>query len=757
MKCKILAVSAICVLTICAPLSTGAPAQPPTPNTNRTQSQGLLRAYGKMPLSFEVNDGQTNPQVKFLSRGAGYELFLTSTEAVLAMGKTGGQSHDAQGQSKSPQASGFSVLRLKLLGSNVQAKVSGTDELPGKTNYFIGSDPNHWRTDIRQYGKVRYHDVYPGIDLVYYGNQGQLEHDFVVAPGADVKRIHLSMSGAERVSVDPHDDLVLGMSNGEVKLKKPIAYQEIAGVRHEISSRYELDGGQVGFEVGSYDRSRALVIDPIVSYLSYLGGSNDDAQVSTSIAVDSTGNAYIATGTLSIDFPVTAGALQTTYGGAPLVCSQNQTTVCGDATITKVSPDGSTLIYATYLGGSSGDYPFGLAVDVHGAVYVAGYTESTDFPVTAGAYQTAFAGRSLTCPPPYFACGDGFVTKINPAGTKLVYSTYIGGTGDDYIENLAIDPSGNAYVTGSTDSADYPTTAAAFQTTLPCTIAACANGFVSKLNASGTALVYSTFLSGTAGSSGFGIAVNSFSEAVLAGSTTSTDFPVTASAFQPQLAPGLCGTPPSIQCPDTFVTKLNAAGNGLLYSTYLGGAGWDTPYGLTLDFQGRAYIAGFTASSDFPTTPGAYHRKFGGGTCNAYYGVACSDAILVKIDTTKSGAASLVYSTFFGGDLEDQATSVAVNAAGDAFLTGWTFSSPHGIAGDAFLAEFDPTGAKLVFFQLVGGSGYDTSDSVAVDHAGYAYIAGRTQSTDLPTTKGVFQPKFGGGPGDCFVAKFKGF
>ncbi len=756
----------LAVLSVCALLSTMAVSQ--TSKLTSTQStapggksatHGLLQAYGRLPLSFEFNEGQTNPQVKFLSRGAGYELFLTSTEAVVVMGKSAEAKHGGTPveKSKKPLPSQLAVLRMQLAGSNALASVRGADELPGTTNYFIGKDASQWHTNVRHYGKVRYHDVYPGVDLVYYGNQGQMEHDFVLAPGADAKLIRFSLSGAEKISVDAQGNLVLGMSNGEMKLKKPVTYQEIAGVRHEVVGRYALDGGQVRFEIGKYDRSRTLVIDPKLGYLSYLGGSNDDAQDSISVVVDSAGYAYIATGTLSTDFPVTTGAFQTTYGGAPSVCSQNATNICGDVVVTKVSPNGSKLIYSTYLGGTSGEYAFGLAVDAHGAAYIGGYTESTDFPVTTGAYQTTFGGRTPTCPPAYFPCGDGFVTKLSPSGTRLVYSTYIGGSGDDYIENLAIDPAGNVYATGSTDSLDYPTTPGAFQTTMPCIFALCGAAFVTKLNASGTALGYSTYLSGTSGSGGGSIGVDRFGNSYVAGSTGSADFPTTSGAFQTQLTPGLCGTPPSFQCPDLFLTKLNSGGNAVLYSTYMGGKGWEAAYGLALDSQNRVYVTGFTASPDFPTTAGAYHTKFGGGTCNAWYGVACSDGYVAKFDTTKSGSASLVYSTLYGGAKEDQATSVAVNAAGNAFITGWTFSNAKAIGGDAFLAEFDSTGSKLLFSQLVGGSGFDSGDAVALDQTGHAYIAGRTQSSDLPTTQGVFQPKFGGGPGDCFVAKFKGF
>lgn len=755
--------SKISIGLLAALLSTVALAQIVTPNSTqsatvrKSRPHEPLQAYGKLPLSFELNQGQANPQVRFLSRGAGYELFLTGSEAVVVMGKLTTAKNRAEEKSQKPLAAQLSVLRMQLAGSNALAAVRGADELPGRTNYFIGRDPSQWHTNIRQYSKVRYHDVYPGVDLVYYGNQGQLEHDFVVAPGADVSQIRFSLSGAQTMSVNADDDLMLAMSNGELKLKKPIAYQEIAGVHQPVASRYTLDDGEVRLDVGDYDRSRALVIDPVLSYVSYLGGSNDDAQDSISVAVDPGGNAYIATGTLSADFPVTAGAFQTTYGGAPPVCSQAANTICGDVVITKVSPNGSQLIYSTYLGGSSGEYPFGLAVDAHGAAYVAGYTESTDFPVTAGAFQTTFAGRTPVCPGVYFPCGDGFVTKLSSSGASLVYSTYIGGTGDDYIENIAIDQSGNVYATGTTDSLDYPITAGALQTTLPCNYNLCGSAFVTKLNASGTALAYSTYLGGTSGSDGYGIGVDRSGNVYTVGNTPSTNFPITASAFQKYVTQGLCGNPPAYQCGDLYITKLNSTGDAVLYSTFMGGKGYDNPYGLALDSQARVYITGFTASPDFPTTPKAYQRKFAGAVCHQWYGLFCANGFLAKIDTTKSGPASLVYSTFYGGALEVQATAVAVNAAGKAFITGWTFADPLSVNGDAFLAEFDATGSKLLFSGLVGGSGFDRGDGVAVDGGGNAYIAGRTQSTDLPTTPGVFQPKFGGGPGDCFIAKFKGF
>jgi hypothetical protein len=733
-----------------APQADAQPLFAPSP----AQRRELVQAYGNLPLSFEPNQGQTDPAVDFIARSAGYELFLTHTEAVMLIGSP---AFAGRGPGSPARRSEASVIRFKLAGSNPNPGVSASGKLEGSSNYFIGKDPARWRTNIPSFSRVGYQGIYPGVDLVYYGNQGRLEHDFVVAAGADPRQVRMTVEGATMVRPDGTNGVTLALANSQLHLLKPFAYQQVAGIRHEVSARYRVDGTHLAFEVGPYDHNQPLVIDPVVSYLSYLGGSNDDAQSSISISLDSAGNVYVATGTLSTDFPVTAGVVQPTYGGSPSVCSQNATNICGDTAITKINRAGSAILYSTYLGGSSGEYPFGLAVDSAGNAYVSGYTESTDFPVTKGAYQTTFAGRSATCPPPYFPCGDGFITKINPSGSQLVYSTYLGGSGDDYIENMAIDKAGNAFVTGTTDSSDFPVTAGAFQTTIPCTFSACGVAFVTKLNPSGSALQYSTYLGGSAGSSGTGIAVDGSGNTYVGGNTSSPDFPVTSGAYQKALTVGLCGTPPSYQCPDIFFSKLNFSGSKLLYSSYLGGKGWDTIYGLTLDNSNNVYMAGFTASSDFPTTAGAYKTTFGGGTCNAWYSVSCSDAIVVKFNASKAGPASLVYSTYYGGNREDQAASVAVNASGNAFVTGWTFSNPNAIGGDAFVIEFDSTGAHLLATQLVGGSGFDRGDAIAVDSANNAYIAGSTESTDLPTTPGVFQPQFGGGPEDCFVAKVKGF
>ena len=428
----------------------------PTPDLPLAQAPAtgrVMETYGKMPLSFEANQGQTDPRVKFLSRGSGYTLFLTPTEAVLALQKPGRPEGTRPGLpakpgSKSPDgkqprlgvadaavrpSSPAMVLRMKLVGGNRAAKIGGADELPGRSNYFIGKDPAKWRTNVSNYGKVQYRNVYPGVDLVYYGNQRQLEHDFVVAPGSDPKVIKLAFEGAKNISLNSTGDLVMGAREGEIQLKHPRVYQEVDGKRQEVAARYMLTGkGRVGFAVAQYDHRQPLVIDPVLSYSTYLGGSSED--VGLGIAVDSSGNAYVTGYTASTDFP-TVNSLLATFGGG-----------YHDAFVAKLNAAGSTLSYSTYLGGSSDDYGIGIAVDSSGNAYVTGLTSSTAFP-TVNSLQATFGGGSY----------DGFVAKLNAAGSTLSYSTYLGGSSDEYGYGIAVDSSGNAYVTGLTGSTDFPT------------------------------------------------------------------------------------------------------------------------------------------------------------------------------------------------------------------------------------------------------------------------------------------------------------
>jgi hypothetical protein len=584
----------------------------------------IAAAYGKLPLSFETNEGQTDRRVKFLSRGAGYGLFLTSTEAVLSLKAGNGRPADkdsvlALSQAKKRERQHFTVLRVRLEHANSNAKVSGTDELAGKSNYFIGNDAAKWRRNIPTFGRVKYQQVYSGVDLVYYGNQRALEYDFVLAPGADPRQIELRFDGAKRLRLDADGNLIVSIAGGEVIEHKPVIYQDIGGMRRWVAGGYELTKGQrIGFKLTDYDAHRSLTIDPSLAYSTYLGGSSSDSGIG--IAVDSLGNAYVTGGTYSDNFPTTAGAFQTIYSGDL------------DAYVSKLNSSGTALVYSTYLGGNNPDEGEAMAVDQSGNAYITGSTSASNFPTTSGAFQTTLHGSQ-----------NLFVSKLNRSGSALLYSTYLGGSSFDSGVGIAMSSSGDAYVTGYTLSSDFPTTSGAFQTTLH----GSQNAFVSKLNRSGSALVYSTYLGGSGIDYESGITVDAWGNAYVTGYTNSPDFPTTAGALQTTY--GGNG--------DAFVSKLNRSGSALVYSTYLGGSGGAGGYAIAVDWSGNAYVTGNTCCGDFPTTAGAFQITSGGG----------NDAFVSKLN--RSGSA-LAYSTYLGGSGFDSGIGIAVDWSGNAYVTG---------------------------------------------------------------------------------------
>jgi hypothetical protein len=747
----------------------------------------LVAGYGKLPLSFEANQGQTDARVRFLARG-GYTIFLTDNEAVLTLKKSSvasGQlsvpptfrsardrvaptfrsadaglksgataSVDKPTTDNGPQTKG-SVLGMKLVGANAKAIVTGAGELPGKSNYFIGNDPKKWRTNVPTYAKVMYQDVYPGVDLAYYGNLGgQLEYDFVIAPGADPNRIKLSFAGADGMRVDAASgDLVLKVGADEVRFQKPAVYQPAVaamssspspsvaptsgpGARHSsLVTRHcsfvLSSDNEVGFRVAGYDPERALVIDPVLSYSTFLGGSSTDS--GQGIAVDSSGNAYVTGYTQSSDFP-TVNPIQAAYAGPPPTAD----TICCNVFVAKLNPAGSALVYSTYLGGSGGDQGFGIAVDSAGNAYVTGRTYSTDFP-TVNPLQATNKAAPVS---------NAFVAKLNPAGSALVYSTYLGGSGingtsGDAGYGIAADSSGNAYVTGETYSTDFPT-ANALQATHKGPGSSTA--FVATLNSTGSALVYSTYLGGSGGEQGFGIAVDSAGNAYVTGVTGSTDFP-TVNPLQAtnNASEGTC-----------FVARLNAAGSALVYSTYLGGSESDSGTGIAVDSSGNAYVTGRTDSGNFPTANPIQATCKGGG---------CSgddDAFVAELNAAGS---ALVYSTFLGGSGIDEGYGIAVDSSGNAYVTGWTTSRDFPTAnpiqpvnlsgkydyGTAFVAKLNSNGSALVYSTYLGGSGGDWGYGIAADSSGAAYVTGYTGSTDFPTVNPL-QATLAGGY-DAFVAK----
>jgi hypothetical protein len=674
------------------------------------KAQGrLLESYGKLPLSFEVNQGQTDSQVKFVSRGAGYTLFLTGDEAVFSLRKGKG-TVGALLASRQLQPTANAVLRMKLVKANRAARVIGTDELPGKSNYFIGNDPKKWRSNVPIFAKVRYENIYPGIDLVYYGNQRQLEYDFVVTPGADPRRIEFDVRGAEHVRQVEDGDLVLQMSEGEIRWRKPVVYQEREGTRQEIAAHYVINHkGRVQFEVADYDLRSPLFIDPLI-YSTYLGGQLAD--IGFAIAVDSSGNIYVMGYTYSTNFP-TKNALQMANAGG------------ADVFIAQLNPTGSALVYSTYLGGSADEIGFGIALDSSGNAYVTGRTQSFDFPTTPGAFQTQCGSCGRT--------SNAFATELNHNGSALIYSTYLGGSVDDIGQSIAVDGSGNAYVTGQTASTDFPT-----KNPLQSANAGGYDAFVSQLSPTGSALVYSTYLGGSDNDVGQSIAVDSSGNAYIAGGTTSSDFP-TMNPFQS--ANGGAS--------DAFVAKLDATGSALVYSTYLGGSGYDQGYGIAVDSSGKAYVTGQTASTDFPTV-NPLQPAYGGG---AY------DAFVAELTSTGS---ALVYATYLGGSDYDFGHGIAVDSSGNAYIAGQTastnfptknpFQPAKGGQADAFVAQLNPTGSALGYSTYLGGNDLDLGFGIAVDSSGNAYVTGGTKSTNFPTMNPL-QPAYGGGDWDGFVAK----
>jgi hypothetical protein len=679
----------------------------------------VSESYGKLPLHFEANQGQTHKDVRFLARGPGYGVYLTPGEAVLVLTRADAK-REAQPQAK-PVA-----LRISLVGAARKPRVSGLEELPGKANYFIGKDQSQWRTDVPTYARVHYREIYPGIDLVYYGNQRQLEYDFVVAPGADPSKIVLGFKGADKLEIDAEGNLVLHAAGNDIRQHKPVIYQEVDGIRREIDGGYVLKSGKrVGFQLAAYDTSRALVIDPVVlSYSTYLGGSGSESGFG--IAVDADGNAYVTGYAGSI--PTTSGAFQPALRGSL------------NAFVTKLNSAGSALVYSTFLGGSGTDGGAGIAVDTSGNAYITGGTSSTDFPTTAGAFQTACALGA------FGSCQDAFVTKLNPNGSGLIYSTYLGGSAYDYGSGIAVDSSESAYVAGNTNSANFPTTQNAFQTTFgggptDPNFGPPPDAFVTKLNPAGSGLIYSTYLGGDDQDTGQGIAVDTSGIAYVAGYTRSIKFPTTFGAFQPVFGGGLW---------DAFVTKVDSTGSTLVYSTYLGGSGFDQAFAIAVDDRGHAYITGRTGSA-FPIV-NAFQSSSGGGF----------DAFVTKLDLTGS---ALVYSTYLGGSSGEEGEGIAVDLQGNAYVTGVTdstnfpttlgaFQPAHagGNGQDAFVTKLGPSGSALVYSSYLGGSGYEVGFAIAVDRRGNAYVTGETNSFDFRTTPGAFSPIFNGFQ-DAFVAK----
>jgi hypothetical protein len=744
----VLAIIAVSLLVFSPALHSKAERQASTaaiasqPVTATPAARGRIQAsYASLPLAFEANQGQTDSQVKYVARGNGYTLFLTANDAVFALQSRAAVSaafplrRGAAMQAKTPAPRDTkkdltAVVRMQLIGGNSLAKVSASGQLPGKSNYFLGNDPSKWHADVPHYARVSYQDVYPGVNLAYHGAQRQTEFDFVVAPGANAAPIGLHFTGAHGIKTDDSGNLVISSAAGDVELHKPVAYQEQSGARQPVDARFILKANnQVSFELGNYDRSRELVIDPSVSYAysTYLGGSgNDEGQ---SIAFDGSGNAYVTGETASTDFP---GASST-----------NKLNGTQNVFVTKIAAGGASLVYSTYVGGNNSDSGNSIAVDASGNAFVAGGTSSTTFPVLpAGAFQTALKGTT----------SNAFAFELGSSGT-ITYSTYLGGSGTDVAFGIALasDSSGDAFVVGQTSSSDFPT-----KTPIQGSLGTgnTHSGFVTKINSSGTALVYSTYLGGSTNDLAGAVAADSSDNAYVTGPTFSLAFPTTTGAFQTTCNSCTSGNS------NAFVTVINPTGSAYVYSTYLGGSATDEGDGIAVDSTGNAYVTGLATSSNFPTTAGSLQTTYGGAT----------DAFITKLNASGS---ALVYSTYLGGSGFDTGASIAVDGSNNAYVTGQTNSTNFKTASptqsalnggnntssyDAFVSEVNSAGTQLVFSTYLGGSGNEdvggNFGAIAVDSTGAnIYVTGNTASTDFPNTAGAYQTTNKGGT-DAFVVQY---
>lgn len=660
----------------------------PTEPDPATRSR-LSDAFARLPLCFEANEGQAASSARFVSAGSGYKLLLSPSNAELA--------------ARQPNSKGR-ALSMGLVNADPSAEMHGLDRLPTRANYFIGNDPSNWHTNIPTFARVICEKVYPGVDMIYYGSQRQLEYDFVVAAGADPDRIRLRFEGAQKTAIDAEGKLIIQTEETEIRHNKPVAYQEADGVRREISVAFNLSAdGTAGFQISDYDKSKELVIDPVLVFSTYLGGSLDD--FGRGIFVDSTGSAYIVGDSRSSDF---------THGAADNA----------DIFIGKFVPSGGFFSY-TFFGGSKNEFATGLAVDADGNTYISGSTQSDNL------------GGAKSINPTLSGPSDAFVIKLNPGTGTFFYSTLVGGAGDETAVSISIDGVGNAYISGKTTSTDFPT-ANAIQSSFG---GGDSDAFVSKIAPDGSSLVYSTYLGGS-GTENLvdrtGIAVDAAGNAYVTGDTQSTDFPL-----KDPLRPSKTGDSAS---QDAYVSKIDPTGSSFVYSTYLGGDEDDVGLGIATDSSGNAYVAGRTRSSSF--TGSGSTRQLTGTT----------DAFVAKLNPTGT---TFGYLTFIGGvNGDESANAIVVDASNIAYVTGSagpgfptvkSVQSYFSGGDDVFVSRLSPDGT-INFSTYLGGSGDDVGLGIAVDSAGSIYVTGFTDSaTDLLTREALRTENAGGT--DVLVAK----
>lgn len=719
-------------------------------STAATREAQARASFAQLPLSFEPNQGQTDAAVRFLARGAGYGMLFTPKEAVLTLSTESRKAGASRAERRD------ATVRMRLAGANAAPRVSGVEPLPGRVNYIIGKDRSRWHSNVPTFNKLRYDAVYPGVDLVYYGNQRNLEYDFIVKPGADPAAIGLQFPGSAHPTLDAQGNLSIPTDGGAVIQHRPVVYQQVAGQRRTVECGYLVTAGAeptVRFQLGDYDHSRPLVIDPTLAYSTYFGGSGRDEAFG--VATDSAGNAYVSGTTASTDLRTTKNAYDTAGNGG------------SNAFVAKLNPAGNSLIYCTYLGGNGDDIAKHVAVfedqsTLLSYAYVAGTTTSPDFPTTNQAAQPDDPdavynshGKLLYNAP------DAFLTKLNPTGGFLLYSSYLGGDNEDDAKGLALDGIGVAYVAGDTTSDDFPTTAGAFSGTLQQSGNSQRDVFVAEVDPfqSGAAsLLYASYFGGSGEDFGQSIAVDAFGSAYVTGQTASLDLPVSPAAYQQQ------GDVNGI----AYVAKFDPTQEGsfsLAYSTYLGSPGdslTEAGNGIAVDGDGSAYVTGVTNSPNFPVTGDAYQDHLVRDAQSAL----TQDAFLAKLTPD---ATDLLYSTFLGGSRNDVATAVSLDSSGNAYVTGATNSlnfpvknfTDSGINNtgsgktDLFVFEIDTTqsqAASLVFSTFVGSPDGEVPHDVAVDASGNVYVAGFTDGARFPTTAKSFDRTYGG-KGDAFILK----
>ncbi|MFC2084795.1 SBBP repeat-containing protein [Bacteroidota bacterium] len=697
--------------------------------------KNVVKDYLKIPMSFEENVGQVNSEVKFTSRGQGYTISLTELGATITLSNPNlmlrNEAHDYLLSEFTSDLfnidfteSNVTTLKMKLLNNLKPASIKGTDILPTISNYYSGNDPSRWIENVHNFKNVRYEEIYDGIDLIYYGNQGRLEYDFIVSPGSDPDNIRFKIDGTEKIEIDPDGNLLLFVNGGVLKQAKPVIYQIIEGEKIIISGSYLIaDNNEISFKVGNYDLEKPLTIDPILLYSSYWGGSNFD--LSQSIRVCPDGSAVISGYTKSIDYPNTSGFSK--------VSSDE------DVFVTKIDATGSVILFSTIFGGSGYDVSSGgMEIDSDGNIYITGGTLSSNFPTTPGAFSRIQRGWN-----------DGFITKLSSEG-QMVSSTLLGGTGGEGSADLALDENNFVYVTGGSNSRNFPVTSNAFQSTNR----GWHNGTISILDQDLSTLIYSTYLGGNSNQGGNSIDVDSEGNFTVVGHTESSNFPL-LNPLQDTFRGGV--NYGNTTASDGFVTKFNSSFE-MVYSTYLGGYGREIARTLICDNDGNAYVGGLTTSQDFPTKS-AFQSTHGGGPYSNSLWYKNHDGFITKISPDGS---EMILSTYFGGNGQDYpiTDALALDEFGNLLVVGVTRSTNFpvvspiqeniGGSSDAFISVFDNNCENLLFSTYLGGTNSDHARGCTIDGNNDIYVTGVTEWIDFP---GTIIGETSGGGGDIFACK----